>query len=232
MSDWLRRYQAGECLEVWAEMEACGPVQGTPVEADAVAVCDEFARRARHNLEVIAADLTSRGYEFTSIGFDEPATPLAPLDSAAQAAFADDLDQLVGPLPLVVLSWIRLVGDVWLVGLPGDDDDPEWPGDPFVFELGAVSRDLEQIRDEQRELQTSPDEPWPLGISPDEDTKANSSGGAPHAILVPCPHVDAIMTRDGHEPTSLATYVRQAIAGGGFWTPRPHGSRLAGLVDL
>jgi len=45
-------------------------------------------------------------------------TPHVP-PSAGGAALAGWLTDRFGPVPMTLLSWIRLVGDVWLVGTQG-----------------------------------------------------------------------------------------------------------------
>lgn len=61
----LRRYQAGEHEQVWADMVALGPgVREEPYLGDAQAVARETMRRVRHNLELIVARLEELGYRF------------------------------------------------------------------------------------------------------------------------------------------------------------------------
>ena len=96
-------------------------------------VCDEMARRARHNVEVIIGRLSSAGYRFHSNDYAQnPVTPHVP-PTAGAAAHADWLADRFGPVPMTLLSWVRLVGDVWLVGT-----HPQWAqsasADPLVIE--------------------------------------------------------------------------------------------------
>ena len=101
---------------------------------EAQLVCDEMARRARHDVELIVERLTGQGYRFHAN--DDAQTPVAPwappTDRAEQHAVW--LQELSGPVPMTVLSRVRIVGDVWLVGT-----HPQWPesasGDPLVIEL-------------------------------------------------------------------------------------------------
>jgi hypothetical protein len=97
-----------------------------------------MARRARQNVEVIIERLSSAGYRFHSNDdaqeddAQEPVTPHFP-SAAGAAAHADWLAGRFGPVPMTLLSWVRLVGDVWLVGT-----HPQWAGsasaDPLVIE--------------------------------------------------------------------------------------------------
>jgi hypothetical protein len=62
---WLERYRAGRREQVWHELRQCGRrVREPDLAAEAQSVCDEMARRARRNLEVVVARLTAQGYRF------------------------------------------------------------------------------------------------------------------------------------------------------------------------
>jgi hypothetical protein len=75
-----------------------------------------MALRARHNIEVIVQRLTQDGFRFhTNDDEQRPVTPHIPPTPTA-ARHADWLEQRFGPVPLTLLSWVRLIGDVWLVG--------------------------------------------------------------------------------------------------------------------
>lgn len=133
-TDWLARYRAGQRDSVWHELRQLGSrVREPGLIADARAVCDEMAVRARHNVEVLVERLTRQGFQFRTNDYDQsPVTPFFPA-----SARADDhaawLESFFGPVPLTLQSWVRLVGDVWLVGT-----HPEWPesasADPLVIE--------------------------------------------------------------------------------------------------
>jgi hypothetical protein len=83
---------------------------------------------------VIVERLTRDRFRFhTNDDEQTPRTPhIPPTPTAAQ--HADWLEQRFGPVPLTLLSWVRLVGDVWLVGT-----HPEWPesasADPLVIQV-------------------------------------------------------------------------------------------------
>jgi hypothetical protein len=67
MPTFLERYQAGDYLRVWADLEALGgAVRGERYFADAQAVANETMKRVRHNAEVVVARLESLGYQFES----------------------------------------------------------------------------------------------------------------------------------------------------------------------
>src|SRR5215510_9163469 len=110
--DWLARYRAGQREQVWYELRQLGAGVREP-EIRAQLVCDEMAVRARHNIEVIVERLTQDGFRFHTNDEQTPVTPhFPPTPTAAQ--HADWLEERFEPVPLTLLSWIRLVGDVWL----------------------------------------------------------------------------------------------------------------------
>src|SRR5688500_8027807 len=132
---WLSRYQQGQREQVWQELRQLGSaVRASDWAHEAQLVCDEMARRARHNVELIVDRLSSDGYRFHTN--DDAQTPVQPHipPSAAATAHADWLEQRFTTVPMTLLSWVRIVGDVWLVGT-----HPEWSSsaraDPLVIEL-------------------------------------------------------------------------------------------------
>jgi hypothetical protein len=164
---------------------------GTRPGEQAQLVCDEMARRARHNVEVIIERLTGAGYRFhTNNDAQDPVTPHVP-PSAGAAALAGWLAERFGPVPMTLLSWIRLAGDVWLVGT-----HPQWPesasADPLVIEAGGSRYPGDPIRGYfdsehdtwRRRAARDPEQAglFVLPLSPDRVHKENVSGGAlrPH----------------------------------------------------
>ncbi len=157
---WLDDYRAGRHSQVWREMRQLGDrIREAQYLPAAVEVCDEMARRAKHNIETLISRLLDQGYRFHDNDDDE--TPCAPFYPASAAAdgLVDWLEQNIGSVPLTVASWIRLVGDVWLVGT-----HPDWPessgADPLVIEIGGLrypsSPIWEYYHDEYESWQGSP----------------------------------------------------------------------------
>ncbi len=67
MPTFLERYQAGDHLQVWADLEALGDaVRGDRFAGDAQAVAHETMKRVRHNAEIVVERLVSLGYQFES----------------------------------------------------------------------------------------------------------------------------------------------------------------------
>ena len=75
--DWLSRYRDGRRAQVWQELRQLGgAVHERGLAGQAQEVCDEMARRARWNVEVIVGRLTGQKYRFHSN--DDGQTPEAP----------------------------------------------------------------------------------------------------------------------------------------------------------
>jgi hypothetical protein len=133
--NWLERYRRGQRELVWQELRQLGSAVREPGRfEEAQLVCDEMARRARQNIEAIVERLTEAGYRFhTNDNEQAPVTPYIP-PTAAAAELAAWLEQRFASVPMTLLSWLRLVGDVWLVGT-----HPHWAAsaaaDPLVIQL-------------------------------------------------------------------------------------------------
>jgi hypothetical protein len=64
-ANWLDRYRAGQRDRVWHELRQLGGAVREPgLNEQAQLVCDEMARRARQNIEIIIERLSSAGYRF------------------------------------------------------------------------------------------------------------------------------------------------------------------------
>lgn len=220
---WLERYRRGERALVWHELRQLGSrVREPRLRAEAEPVCDEMARRARHNVEVLVDRLSAAGFRFHSNDDDQrPAVPFV----AATHGVADHaqwLDDTLGPLSLSVLSWVRLVGDVWLVGThPAARDSAA--GDPLVIEIegsrypSASMRDfLIGERDAWREQLDGDDDPgvFVLPVAPDRLHKDNVSGGSPYGIVVPDACADGLFV--GETTMPFVSYLNGVFANGGF----------------
>ncbi|MBT8225861.1 MAG: hypothetical protein HKP61_14330 [Dactylosporangium sp.] len=227
---WLSRYQDGQREQVWQELRQLGSaVRMSEWVEEAQLVCDEMARRARHNIELIVERLASDGYRFHTN--DDEQTPVPPHvpPTAAAAAHADWLEQRFHAVPLTLLSWVRIVGDVWLVGT-----HPQWPGsasaDPLVIEVeGACYPDAPSIREyfdakwtDWQERQA--EDPGSCGLfalplAPDRLHKDNTSGGGPYGIVLPDDCVDGLFSWETTMP--FVSYLNWVFSSGGF--PWPSG---------
>jgi hypothetical protein len=224
---WLDRYRAGQRTAVWHELRQLGSTVREPGLAEqAQLVCDEMAQRARLNIEMIIERLTSAGYRFH--GNDDAQTPAVP--HLPPAAAADEhaawLEDRFGPVPMTVLSWVRIVGNVWLVGT-----HPQWAesasADPLVIELegsrypdGEVRRYLDDEHDAWREHapQRHDDKPFMLPVAPDLFHKQGLSGGGPYGFPLPDGCADGLF--QGQVRMPFVSYLNWVFLSGGF--PWPH----------
>lgn len=226
--DLLERYKAGENERVWMELRQLGDRVREPTYlSTAQAICDEMARRARQNIETLVARLVSHGYSFHNN--NDAQTPCegfipATAKAADRAQWFDD--QPFGPIPLVLSSWIRLVGDVWLVG-----SHPDWPeaeeADPLVVQIEGTHHPNSPIigyfADEYENWQEWADEDpqaagcFSLPVAPDRLTKANISGGPPYGFLLPDSCADALFCAD--QTVSFVSYLNSVFSEGGFASP-------------
>ena len=144
---WLDRYIAGKRAEVWHELRQLGAeVREPDATEEAQAVCDQMTMRARQNIETIVARLTEQGYRFhTNDDEQRPIVPHYP-PSPDAPELAAWFQVHFGRVPLTLLSWVRLVGDVWLVGT-----HPLWTAsasaDPLVIEVEGTRYPGESMRD-------------------------------------------------------------------------------------
>lgn len=122
----LNRYRSGEYEQVWADLLELGDrVRQEPVFSDALAVARETMTRARANLDILIPRLDALGFRFQM-----PRHPTSPLELAVRnppppdaPAQVDEIDRLIGPIPLSLRAWYEIVGGVCLVGRREG-----WPG--------------------------------------------------------------------------------------------------------
>lgn len=230
-SDWLSRYRAGHHNQVWEELRQLGSAAQEPSLApQARLVSDEMARRARHNVEVIVERLADQGYRFHSN--DDEQTPVTPhhLPGPQAQGVADWLVGRFGSVPMTLLSWMRIVGDVWLVGT-----HPQWSesasADPLVIEAEgsryrgeSIQLYFEETFDDWREASgKAPDKgTFVLPLAPDRLHKENVSGGPPYGIVLPDGCVDGLFVMD-EKTMPFVSYLNWVFRNGGF--PWPTGSR-------
>lgn len=230
--DLFERYTSGQQAQVWHELRRLGDrVREPEVLEQAQAVCDEMARRARRNIELIIGRLRGIGYEFfTNDDERKPIEPLAGPTAQAQE-LVRWLEHQIGPVPLAVSSWMRIVGDVWLVGAA-----PGWPdadkADPLVIqlELAHYEDSLENIQDylvddleDWREYAAdSPEEAglFVLPVGPDRLTKANISGGPPYGIIMPDGCAEGLFS--GEVAMPFVSYLNAMLGNGGFLGAVPY----------
>lgn len=231
-SSWIGRYVAGDCQAVWAEVHGTDPGNDFSQMGDQVrAVVRETLRRVRFNVEQIIRCLRAAGYEFVDPTPNGP-WPRDPFVPPGQdsPAFANWLQELVGPVPLIIDAWIRTVGDINLVG-----NHPEWHECDLMTDALVVELELRGYADrgpgwDAREHFRSELEAWKgdvaeygakavgrflLPFAPDAYHKVNVSGGAPYGIHLPDQAADAICQVNGRE-IYFTDYLRECFSSGGF----------------
>jgi hypothetical protein len=147
-----------------------------------------MARRARSNIELIVERLTEQGYMFHLN--DDARTPVTPLHPPGPKVteITEWFRRHFNAVPMTLTSWLRVVGDVWLVG-----SHPDWPGstaaDPLVIELeGSLYPDhsiieyfAEDLFNRQKMGGAGRLGPFELPVAPDRLHKDNTSGDLPTA---------------------------------------------------
>lgn len=225
--NWLERYRRGQRELVWHELRQLGSAVREPGRFEEVQlVCDEMTRRARQNIEVIVERLASAGYRFhTNDDEQAPVIPHVP-PSAASAELAGWLEERFVAVPMTLLSWLRLVGDVWLVGT-----HPQWAssaaGDPLVIELEGSRWPGEPMqRYFEGELESwhewaGADRMFVLPVAPDRIHKNNVSGGPPYGIILPDGCADGLFA--GETTMPFVSYLNWVFSNGGFpWPTFPN----------
>lgn len=224
MPDWLSRYRAGHREEVWHELRQLGAQVRAPDRIDeARAVCDEMARRARHNVDLVIARLVADGYHFHTNDDDRDTVPAHVPPTADAEAHVTWLEARFGPIPLTLASWVRFVGDVWLVGT-----HPEWAdiaeADPLVIE-GEGSRypdtSFREYFEEEHAIwrEAHAEDPVEAGVfrlplAPDRLHKANISGGPPAGMRLPDACADGLFGSVDVEP--FVDHLNRVFREGGF----------------
>lgn len=199
----------------------------TDLAEEAQLVCDDMALRARRNIEVIVDRLSEVGYRFHTNDDDQtPVVPFIPATAGA-AEHAGWLREQFAVVPMTLLSWVRLVGDVWLVGT-----HPDWPesssGDPLVIQVEGTHYSESSIReyftDEfDRWSEWNDEHPgtrFVLPLAPDRYHKENVSGGEPYGVALPDGCVDGLFVAESTMP--FVSYLNWVFDNGGF--PWPAGS--------
>jgi hypothetical protein len=204
--NYLKRYLNGDHEQVWNDLLSLGfAVRHPPYFDQAQAVALETMRRVRRNCERIVNQLQAAGYLFGvypdgSRGYISDGPLILP--SRQSQADITTLENQVGPIPLSLLAFWRVVGAVDLVGM-----HPAWPSllDPLVvYPPEAALVDLEEWQDD------GSSEAFEGSLAPDSMHKDNISGGEPYSVQLPDSCADFLLRYERHELYFVA-YLRLAI---------------------
>lgn len=237
----LESYHRGDFSGAWDLLETA--IQKDPDCANSLA-CEEMMTgtfiTVRHGVERIINALRDTGYEF----WCEQEHSGAPLmaSSAKVLATIEQAKVDLGPVPLAIVWFVRIVGNVDLrqtpdhtsavyswVRLPGKNDRNQNPHrkevvasmprlgdfDPLCFMLyDFMSPRYEEEREFEKRRTGGK---ILIEFAPDVYHKADISGGTSYSVLAPDVSADPNIELAG---CSFMTYLRTCIANGGFWGAR------------
>jgi hypothetical protein len=217
----LTRYLAGDSLEVWADLLALGPAVRAPEYAeDAQAVARTTMQRVRHNVEVIHARLLLLGYRF-----QEPEAAVVP-PPAATAALLEEIERLVGPLPLSLRMFYEVVGSVDLRQSIDQISRTPWPARASETELSILGDydplqvfPIQDLHKEACRWQTVAEGAAPhlyFCWAADENHKAHYSGGENYHVWLPDPAADFCISGYYEIDQYFVAYLRSSCASDGF----------------
>jgi len=236
MGRYFDRYRQGECTAVWDELLAQGEaIRRDPLFTDALAVAHETMRRVRQNIEILVPRLRTLGYQFGAFWGQDPLPlwrqhassseesdtflPFVPPHPEAPQ-YLEQLEHVVGPLPLSLRAFYLEVGGVNLLGT-----HPLWDPlielerlDPlYVGPLTAEELDyfLEDYADYQRRPEDRGVKPFTFHLAPDSYHKYNISGGSPYDMAVPDARIDGLFLNEWHH-TTFVDYLRICFLAGGL----------------
>lgn len=236
MGRYFDRYRQGECTAVWDELLAQGEaIRRDPLFTDALAVAHETMRRVRQNFEILVPRLRTLGYHFGEFWGQDPLPhwrqhassseegdtflPFVPPHPEAPR-YLEQLEHVVGPLPLSLRAFYLEVGGVNLLGT-----HPLWAPlielerlDPLYLEpLIAEMLDhfLKGYADYQRRPEDWAGTPFTLDLAPDSYHKYNISGGPAYGMAAPDARIDGLFLNEWHH-TTLVDYLRSCFLAGGL----------------
>jgi hypothetical protein len=220
---WMDRYAAGHRSEVWHELRQLGATIDEDARIEAEQVCDAMACRAKANVETIIERLTDQGYRFhnNDVAQSPKAGHIQPGHDAP--AIVDWLQTRFAAVPMTLVAWLRIVGDVWLVG-----SHPQWTdaaaADPLVIEAegshypgSSIADYFEGELDAYKQWSAGAGDdtnPFVLPLAPDRLHKDNVSGGPPYGIILPDGCADGLFVAETTMP--FVAYLNWVFQHGGF----------------
>jgi hypothetical protein len=234
--DFVARYERGERELVWRELFALGPFPDDGLRQEAAEVARATMTRVRANVELVTARLRDIGYSF-----DDFVPPWTPPSADTEEVIRRIEEAAGGLVPASLRAFWTVVGEVsWKHSEEAESDRPPWESDLdlagadplYVLSAGNAWSSVEEWLDRRSEVHPEVAGPLYLDLAPDCLHKANISGGAPYAMIVPSDTADAIFENEAHE-LPFVEYLRLCFRWGGF--PGLEGLELSGqdrdLVD-
>ena len=209
----LKRYLAGECGAVWAELRA-----DPSLSADALAVVDATIDRVALNARRLVERLEREGYEFEG-------TPLLP--TCRNTSLLERIERM-GTVPYTLRSFWAGVGGIDLRGTNPAWGFTGWAGrgngrpvetDPLCVDglstgwVKSVEGDYEDWLEAREEAEG---QQFVLPLSPDNQTKSNISGAGPDGIALPADPLEGVWIADPFDPTPFVNHLREAFRWAGF----------------
>jgi hypothetical protein len=170
-----------------------------------------YVQRLPARLRDLVRVLGDIGYQFTRP--DE----ILPGPSPRVGAEIQELERLVGPVPLALAEFYRVVGSIDLTGAHLDWSGCDYP-DPLT--VGAVSAVLEEAQEyvalPSREQYWGPHSGvFRAPVAPDFYHKANVSGGMWYSIEIPNSAEDPVLLEERNR-LPFTRYLEFALSWGGF----------------
>jgi hypothetical protein len=214
--DLAMRYRAGAFEVVWREIRAQGDIGGD-FRAEVLEVAEETMRRVARNADVITERLRTVGWRALMGKLRTPPS----VDDAKQFERIESVTE--GPLPPSLRAFWTIVGGIdWVwdykcdqplpelgVGLPMDEMDP------LCVDAPGVVEEIEEWEEQRRQPDPDLVDPFRLSLAPDYLHKANISGGAPYAIVLPFSGADPVFAYERHE-LPFVDYLRLSFRWAGF----------------
>ena len=209
----LARYEAGEHRQVWSELAAADPLD-EPWRAEAELVAVATMARVRRNAERLVAALAATGWPVAP----DLALPGVPSDVELRLEQLNQVSR--APVPPAMAAFWRIVGSLDLVPedgkLPAGLPQELIKLDPLeVFSLSYAWPEVDEWRENAKEVHPEIAGPIELPISADNLHKAGISGAGPYGIWFPSESADPLVRDEPHD-LRFTDYLRRAFENKGF----------------
>ena len=171
-----------------------------------------FVRELPARLGSLVRYLRESGYQFEKRDEVLPG-PVANLDRQIEL-----VERIVGPIPLALVHFYRVVGSINLTGFHPDWHGCDYPDPLLVYPIDAAVAEAEQyaeLKDPKAEYWASDSGVFRAPLAPDAIHKAGFSGGMWYGVEIPNASADPVVLE---EPNALpfTDYLQFALSWGGF----------------